>query len=176
MKIIDLSQSLYHHMPVYPGDPPVKIEQIHTLKKEGWRLRCLQLSSHTGTHVDAFCHMDKKGKTLDEMPVNKFMGPAKLVKVSDQFPREIGLAFMGQKLPVELWQRIKIVKAPFILVDKDCDFPVELERKLLQEQVITFTDLVNFDKLPNNKKFMFYGLPLKIKDGDGSPVRAVAVL
>ena len=80
MKIIDLSQSLYNKMPVYPGDPEVKIQQIHSLAKEGWRLRYLQFASHTGSHVDAFSHMDEKGKTLDQMPLSKFMGPAQRVK------------------------------------------------------------------------------------------------
>ena len=39
-------------MTVFPGDPEVKIEQIHSLEKEGWRLRYLQFSSHIGTHVE----------------------------------------------------------------------------------------------------------------------------
>ena len=45
-----------------------------------------------------------------------------------------------------------------------------------KNEIVTVTDLVNLEKLPLGKQFMFYGLPLKIKDGDGSPIRAVAVL
>ena len=74
MKIIDLSQSLYNKMPVYPGDPEVKIQQIHSLAKEGWRLRYLQFASHTGSHVDAFSHMDEKGKTFRSNAVVKIYG------------------------------------------------------------------------------------------------------
>jgi len=42
--------------------------------------------------------------------------------------------------------------------------------------IISYENLVNTEKLPGDKQFMFYGYPLKIKDGDGSPVRAVAVI
>ena len=53
---------------------------------------------------------------------------------------------------------------------------VDLERALLSNEIITYTNLVNLELLPKDKTFMFYGLPLKIKDGDGSPVRAIAII
>lgn len=64
MKVIDLSQPLFDGMDVYPGDPEVSIKQIHNLDKEGWRLRYLQMSTHIGTHADAFAHMDEKEQQL----------------------------------------------------------------------------------------------------------------
>jgi kynurenine formamidase len=54
--------------------------------------------------------------------------------------------------------------------------PVELERELLKKQVLTLGNLVNIERLPVNKEFMFYGFPFKIKGGDGSPIRAVAIV
>lgn len=51
-----------------------------------------------------------------------------------------------------------------------------LERALLGTGIITYTDLVNLDQIPLGEPFTFYGLPLKLKEGDGSPVRAIAVL
>jgi len=76
MKIIDLTQPLYSGMPVYPGDPEVKIETVQTIDKEGWDLQALYLSSHLGTHVNVSAHMVKDGKTLDDFPVERFWGPA----------------------------------------------------------------------------------------------------
>ena len=55
------------------------------------------------------------------------------------------------------------------MVGNTAELDVDLERKLLQSGILTITDLVNMDKLPEDKEFMFYGVPLKIKDGDGSP-------
>lgn len=51
-----------------------------------------------------------------------------------------------------------------------------LERALLKNNIITYTNLINLELLPKNQTFMFYGLPLKIKAGDGSPVRAIAII
>lgn len=74
MKIVDLSQPLYDHMPVYPGDPEVLIKEIHTLDKEGWNLRNITLTTHIGTHVNVPYHMVKDGKRLDKFYVDFFLG------------------------------------------------------------------------------------------------------
>lgn len=47
---------------------------------------------------------------------------------------------------------------------------------MLNHEIVTFTDLMNFEQLPTKETILFIGLPLKITGGDGSPVRAVAVL
>lgn len=176
MQIIDLSQPLFDKMPVYPGDPEVSIKQIHNLDKEGWRLRYLQMSTHIGTHADAFAHMDEKGTTIDNIPLEKYIGKTVLVNTSDSFPKEVGLAFKEGKLGLGLFEKLKEAKPLFVVVGNTAELEVELERKLLQSGILTITDLVNMDELPENKEFMFYGVPLKIKDGDGSPIRAFAIL
>src|SRR3990172_8772516 len=176
MKIIDLSQPLYSGMDVYPGDPEVKIEQIHTLDKEGWRLKYLQFSTHIGTHADAFAHMDKNGETIDKMPIDKFIGKTILVRTSGTFPKAVGLAFRDGMLGLDIFKKIVDAKPLFVVAGGTCDFELEMERKLLQAGVLTMAGLVNMDKLPVGKTFMFYGVPQKIKDGDGSPIRAFAVL
>lgn len=176
MKIIDLSQPLYDGMNIYPGDPEVHIKQVHSLDKEGWRLRYLQFSSHIGTHADALAHMDKNGETIDNIPIDRYIGKTVLVEVDEPFPDKVGLAFRKGKLDLDLFEKIKNAKPLFIVVGDKAEFDVELERRLLQSGMLTITDLINMDKLPENKEFIFYGVPLKIKDGDGSPVRAFAVL
>jgi kynurenine formamidase len=176
MKIIDLSQPLYDRMDVYPRDPKVKIKQVHHLSKEGWRLKYLQFSSHIGTHVDAFAHMDRDGKTIDEIPINRFIGKTVVVKINQSLPKGVGLAFKEGKIGTKHLEKIKKAKPLFVLAGNEAVLEVELERGLLKAGVITMTDLVNMEKLPSNKSFMFYGVPLKIRKGDGSPIRAFAVL
>jgi len=51
---------------------------------------------------------------------------------------------------------------------------VEIERWLLEGNIISFERLVNTGQLP--KRFIFHGAPLKIVQRDGSPVRAYAVV
>jgi kynurenine formamidase len=176
MRVIDLSQPLFDGMDVYPGDPEVHIRQIHDLDKEGWRLRYLQLSSHIGTHADAFSHMDENGTTIDDIPLEKYIGKTVLIKIEDKFPRCVGLAFKEGKLNLTLFEKLKSAEPLFVVIGNTAEIDVELERKLLRSEILTITDLVNMDELPEDKEFMFYGVPLKIKDGDGSPIRAFAIL
>lgn len=62
MNIVDLSQSIYDSMPVYPGDPEVIIKEIHTIQKNGWNLQNMTFTTHIGTHVNVPYHMNDKGK------------------------------------------------------------------------------------------------------------------
>ena len=88
MKIIDLSTPLFSGMTVYPGDPEVKIKVVHTYEKETWELRQLTMGTHTGTHVDAFSHMDDGAETIDQIPLNNFFGPTEVVKKNQKWPKE----------------------------------------------------------------------------------------
>lgn len=155
MKIIDLSQPLYDGMDVYPGDPEVHIKQVHSLDKEGWRLKYLQFSSHVGTHADTFAHMDKVGETIDNIPIDKYIGKTVIVKRKQSFPRGVGLAFREGKLGLDLLERVKKAKPLFVVVGDKAEFDVELERNLLQSGILTITDLVNMDKLPEIRNLCF---------------------
>jgi kynurenine formamidase len=53
-------------------------------------------------------------------------------------------------------------------------FDPAIEKQLLAEGIISFEGLVNLEKL--RAGFVFYGMPLHIRDGEGSPVRAFAVV
>ena len=176
MKIIDLSETIFSGMIVYPGDPEVVFEKKHSIQREGWRLQKLTFGSHTGTHVDAFSHMDSKGQFLNKIPLKKFFGLAQVVDISGKFPLKKGLLFSSGKLGLSLFNKIIQVKPIFVGCSVNCDLSVDLERQLLKSGILTFTDLVNVDKLPQNKDFMFYGFPLKLKGMDGSPIRAVAII
>ena len=66
-------------MPVWPSDPPVKLTPQSHVSRDGShtvRLSSIELGSHTGTHMDAPYHFIEGGKTLDEMPLDTFVGPA----------------------------------------------------------------------------------------------------
>lgn len=176
MQIIDLSATLRDGMAVYPGDPDVSISVVHHYHQHGWLLRLLQMGSHTGTHVDAFSHMDERGASLDDMPLDRFCGLAMVADTRRPLPPSVGLIFRDGDLNEAHLSAILTAGAPFVAVGDSATMTVDLERALLQKQVVTFTGLVNCDQLPANHPFFFFGLPLKIADGDGSPVRAVAVL
>ena len=58
----------------------------------------------------------------------------------------------------------------------ELDYFTQRERALLGHGVVTYTGLMNLDQIPRGLEFTFFGLPLKIRGGDGSPVRAIALL
>ncbi|MED4601344.1 cyclase family protein [Paenibacillus validus] len=172
MKIIDLSVPLYTGMPVFPGDPEVRVAVVQTYETHAWELRQLILGSHTGTHVDAFSHMHAGLETLDEIPLERFFGRARVVDPRQpDWPRDRGLLFIDE-VGIEAAGKIIGLNPGFA----GGNLTEELERALLGERIITYTDLIHLDRLPKETDFMFFGVPLKIKGGDGSPVRAFAIL
>nr|WP_300002784.1 cyclase family protein [Tissierella sp.] len=171
MKVIDLSTSLYSGVEVFEGDPEVKIQLVHTYEKNNWQLRKIEMGSHTGTHVDTPSHMHRGKDCLDDLTLERFFGQAQVLKLDENFPKGIGLFFIEEI--GEKWLD-KILKANPRFVGGN--ITERLERALLDKEIITYTGLVNLDLIAPGKTFMFYGLPLKIKEGDGSPVRAMAVI
>ena len=86
VKLIDLSQPLYHDCPNCPAHPPVRSEIIADHPKNGWRVELLTLASHTGSHVDSPYHKLADGPNLDQMPLDRFAGPALLADFRDSRP------------------------------------------------------------------------------------------
>jgi arylformamidase len=92
IKVIDLTQILNEQMTVYPGTPGPKLEVVNTVEKDGFSEYMLKLVSHTGTHIDAPCHIFKNAKSIDQFPVDKFIGSAIIIPCQDQ--KEITLEFL----------------------------------------------------------------------------------
>lgn len=76
MELVDLSVPIVTGMPVYPGDPEVSIGPALTTARDGVNVLALHLGSQSGTHVDAPFHLDDALPTLDELPLERFIGPA----------------------------------------------------------------------------------------------------
>jgi Predicted metal-dependent hydrolase len=100
-RLLDLSQPLFHDAPNCPTHPPVKVEILADYPDSGWRLEGLSLASHTGSHVDAPSHRMPDGKTLDDLPLETFVGPAYIADlrahISPDMP--IGAAALAECLP-----------------------------------------------------------------------------
>jgi len=178
MNIVDLSQPLYDHMPVYPGDPEVIIKRVSTLEKDGWNMNVLTFPTHIGTHVNIPIHAVNGGKTLDDYSPDAFLGSSVVYSSPGSIQQNIGLLFENTTISKEIVDIIIKTKPKFIGVGGyfESDRELEIEKVLLKNEIISFEGLVNIEKLPKNQTLTFYGVPLKIKDGDGSPVRAFATI
>ena len=74
--IYDITQPLFECV-VFPGDPrPEKIVLRRMEEGSDYNLTAMSLCLHNGTHVDAPFHFLRDGKTIDQLPLGKFIGPA----------------------------------------------------------------------------------------------------
>jgi arylformamidase len=75
LPVFDVSLPVSEEMPVWPGDPPVRVAR---LGEPGAipAVSHLSFGSHTGTHVDAPAHFLPEGATIDRLPLDLWLGPA----------------------------------------------------------------------------------------------------
>jgi kynurenine formamidase len=226
-EIIDLSQEIYSGMAVYHSLPPMEMN-VHATHEQ-WAgienpttatpaVYRLQMSEHTGTHVDALNHMGKDfvGQSIDTMPLSMFYTEGICIDFSHK-----GLLQMidrAEFITACEAQNIDIKKGDTLLIYTDHYrkyFGTEdwkngpgissaLARWLGEQGIFAFgvetmspgvpkvsnrevhqicgemgfthyENMVNLHQLVGRGRFRFIALPLKIRGGTGSPVRAVAV-
>lgn len=74
MKIYDISQEVFS-CKVYPGDPEPERKILCTMDNgERYNLTAFSMCTHNGTHIDAPFHFFSKGKTVEQMELNIFVG------------------------------------------------------------------------------------------------------
>ncbi|KAJ7179544.1 putative cyclase [Mycena filopes] len=88
MPVVDLSHSLRPDMQVYPNDPVFSSSCAASVEKDGYSVRSLSMGSHTGTHVDAPSHFFAAGNSIEQIPLDTFIGPLLLVDLTTKSPRE----------------------------------------------------------------------------------------
>lgn len=226
-EIIDLTQEIYSGMPVYRVLPPVTISVFAT--HEAWEgitdsnvvspaVHRLEMSEHTGTHVDALNHMARpnRGQSIDTMPLTLFytegicldlshkgvrelieptdleqaraaaeatINPGDTVLIyTDHYRRTFGTADWphgpGLSGAAARWLGEKGIAAFGVEMMSPGVTHVSNKAVHLICGELGFTHyegLVNLEKLVGRGRFRFIALPLKIRGGTGSPVRAVAV-
>ncbi|HEY2982189.1 MAG TPA: cyclase family protein [Anaerolineales bacterium] len=84
MTIYDISLTITPSLPVWPSDPPIKLEQVASMDN-GAHANVSRLSAgvHTGTHVDAPHHFLNDGRTVESLPLDILTGPCYVVQVPD---------------------------------------------------------------------------------------------
>ena len=74
MKIYDISQEVFSCC-VYPGDPkPEKQTLCATADGAVYNLTAFSMCAHNGTHIDAPFHFLPEGKTVEQLPLETFVG------------------------------------------------------------------------------------------------------
>ncbi|HEY5563983.1 MAG TPA: cyclase family protein [Rhodothermia bacterium] len=100
MNLIDLSHPLAHGQLNFPFDPKISVVVHNTVESIGYNISEISMSTHQGTHLDAPFHFYNDGRTLDEMTLDQFYGPASLVDLAPG-----GRLEAGTPLTVEMFAR-----------------------------------------------------------------------
>ena len=79
MRIIDFTHPIAENMPMYPGTAAPTLHVAYSHSESGFMETLISLYSHTGTHIDAPAHLYANGFTLDQYPVEQFVGKALVV-------------------------------------------------------------------------------------------------
>ena len=84
MKIHDISLSISKNLPTWPGDPAVFLERVSKIEDgANANVSRLDISVHTGTHLDAPYHFLEDGTTVETLPLDVLIGEAQVVQFAD---------------------------------------------------------------------------------------------
>jgi arylformamidase len=98
MKLHDVTLRLSARLPTYPGDPAFELEAVQRISDgDDANVSRMRVGTHAGTHVDAIHHFRDGGTTVDELPLELLVGPARVVEVSAD--RGIGPEHLGEVRP-----------------------------------------------------------------------------
>lgn len=174
--IYDISKPITMGMEVYEGDPEVRVEEVFTIVKDGFSLRRLEMSTHTGTHLDAPSHFIGNGKSIDEINLDVFFGDALVVETfDDEVPmgtlRVLGKnGYLSEKRAQEFVNNgLKLIGTVYESIELDS---AEIIHEILLENGIIILENLVLQEI-KARSYTLAAFPLKISGADGSPVRAV---
>jgi arylformamidase len=79
---LDISWPITNDMTAYKDRRVVHIAPTKELAKNGVQESLITLGSHTGTHIDAPVHFIANGMTVDQISVDHFMSPCRVIDLS----------------------------------------------------------------------------------------------
>lgn len=84
MHIYDITLTISPDLPVWPGDPPVKVERVAKIEEgANANVSLMNMGVHTGTHVDAPLHFLTDGNGVESLPLNILTGRAYVLNLPD---------------------------------------------------------------------------------------------
>lgn len=94
MNIFDITVPIRDDMPIYEGDPGVKIDSWSAFARgDSSNVSTLNFGAHTGTHVDAPAHFVEGARKIDAVSLDVLIGPARVIRVGDEMT-EINAEFI----------------------------------------------------------------------------------
>jgi arylformamidase len=200
--LIDISRSIQTGMPHWPGDTDTDFRRVAQIVDGGVaNIGRLTLSLHNGTHADAPFHYNQQGAPIDALDLDCFVGPARVIDARGHsrftpdlfagcdlaatprilfktdtwtdpavFPQTWPL--LEPALPAWLAARgVRLVGLDVPSVDTLTSQDLPLHHAMDRAGLLI---LENLDlRAVSPGIYELIALPLRIRGGDGSPLRAV---
>lgn len=202
MKLIDLSHVIEDNMPVYPGDIKTNLHQTKYLLADKHNNHRLDISMHSGTHIDSPMHLTDCKQYISELSLESFIAQGCVLDVRNQTiiklkaeydalikSNSIVLLYTGYDahygtkeyyenhpcVDIDLCKLLieKNVKIVGMDIPSPDRYPFEIHKLLFKNNIYVMENLTNLNQLLNVDKFEVIAFPLKLK-ADSSMTRAVA--
>lgn len=187
MKLYDISQEVFSCR-VYPGDPrPEKRALSATSRGDLYNLTAFSMCAHNGTHIDAPFHFLPDGETVEQLPLETFVGDCFVARRSGDVTaadaKEI-LARAGDALRILLAGDVTVTEqAAEVFADSGIrllgnegqsvgpeDAPMQVHKLLLGAGIALLEGIV-LESVPEGR-YLLSAAPLKLAGADGAPCRA----
>ena len=190
MHLIDISQEILSCR-VYPGDPVPQVQRLSDMAQgEVYNLSAFSMCAHNGTHIDAPRHFLPEGKTVEQLPLDAFVGEcylarhdgavtadtaAEILRKAAGIPR---ILIAGEAVVSAEAARI-FAEGQILLIGNESqsvgpvDAPMEVHKILLERGIVLLEGIVLRD-LPEGRYFLSTA-PLNIAGCEGSPCRAYLI-
>ena len=190
MKIYDISQEGFS-CGVYPGDPkPQKQTLCATADGEPYNLTAFSMCAHKGTHVDAPYHFLHDGKTVEQLPLETFVGDCFVVRWEGELTPADAEAILEKARGAE---RLLIAGPATVPAEAASVFasnslrllgcegqtvgpeeaPMEVHLILLRRGIALLEGII-LENVPEGHYFLS-AAPLNLAGADGAPCRAYLI-
>lgn len=201
MKIWDISPTITKDIAVFPGDVPFSRKVSLSFPEDHLALSSITTTLHLGAHADSSSHYHAEGLGVDQRPLESYLGACQVVEVSLKrgariLPQDISQAIEAPRvlfktlsfpdpnawnedfnsLSPELidWlaaQGVCTVGIDTPSVDPADSKALESHQALHRQSMAVLEGLILKGVKPG--LYSLIALPLRLKDADASPVRAI---
>ena len=195
MKIHDISQEVFG-CEVYPGDPKPEKTILSSMKNgDLYNLTAFSMCAHNGTHVDAPYHFYADGRTIDEMPLDSFVGHACVISHSGSITAEDAENILkkADQYNRDCRQRI-LIKGDGVLTEEGAEIfaragiklfgtesqsvgpenaPMAVHLIMLGAQIVLLEG-IRLSEVEDGA-YILNAAPLNLSGSDGSPCRAILI-
>jgi len=203
LEYFDISPQISSEIAVFPGDVPFRrMTSLDIQKGDHLTLSAIETTLHIGAHADAPSHYHIKGESIEQRSLKIYFGAAQVIWARDSGTNRVELNDLAtpiisaprvllktnsfpnpqnwnsnfKGLSVELIEflygkgvRLVGIDTPSIDPSDSKDLPAH---KAIHKNDMAVLEGLTLTKVPDGKYFLC-ALPLAIKGGDASPVRAV---